>query len=191
MNQKKVIVTVGRHGIYDEIYGIMPFSMLDAYFSAKRLKTFGKALILSSPLERAAVTAKIRREVLDCKLEIVDGLSQNNFFSIKPAEYKQRKQELYAEIFNLIRKDDYEHVHILTHMPVMDILHLPMCNECEYIVIEAPDWNAMKELLAMDKIPFQRGLSGRQDALDFLNRNDDFRDFNYSEFLTFMKKRDK
>lgn len=190
MNQQKVYLSVGRHGISDMVYGIMNISMLDAYFSAKKLKVFGKCLILCSPLERAVVTAKIRREVLNCELIILEELSQNNFCYLKPSEELLRTEELKEKIFQTIREGEYEHIHIITHMPVMDVLHLPVCDECEYVVIEAASWGIMQELLNYNKIPYHKGKSSRPDTLNFLKTCDEISDCTYSRFLSLIKKYD-
>lgn len=182
----EVIMTVGRHGLVDINFGIAAFSMADAYFSAQKLKTYGRTLILTSPLERAVITAKIRCEVMGCELVILDELSQNNFFGLKPREQAGNLKALYEKVFRLAERGNYNHVHLITHMPVMDALNLPVCNDCEYIEIKASNWLDLQKIMLQKPIPCKRGASGRPQVLAFLEKNGEIPECYYSDFLEYM-----
>ena len=72
-----VTITLGRHGIMDENAGITPLSMLAAYFSGKDLLQYGPALVLSSSVKRAEITAQIRNLVLRAPLLFLPELHDN------------------------------------------------------------------------------------------------------------------
>ncbi len=150
-----VTITLGRHGIMDENAGITPLSMLAAYFSGKDLLQYGPALVLSSSVKRAEITAQIRNLVLRAPLLFLPELHDNpDLDCMSSAQLKDFVEKLYGQIVFHGRERKVQHVHVITHLPILLELTGDFCSECGYYVIRAENWDKMQDkLLKRNFIP--------------------------------------
>lgn len=164
MSQK--ILTIGRHGIKDPFFGIMPQSMIHAYFSAKAFIPEGKTLVLHSPIERAQVTAKIRAHSWNAPCKIMPELHE----SYLEKDYFGHLMLLYQNCYEAVTENDeckYNHLHLMTHLPIIEELCFPSCKEGEFFKLAAGSWNELFEMLKKMKFASEKISFPYQTAVDF------------------------
>lgn len=163
----KKVLTIGRHGIKDHFFGIMPQSMVQVYFSTKTFIPKGKSLVLSSPIERALVTAKIRAHGWKAPCKIMPELHE----SYLENDYCGHLMLLYQNCYEAVAESEceYDHLHMMTHLPIIDELGFPSCAEGNLFKLSADSWEEMFETLKKMKFDSEKLSFSNQEAVDFYN----------------------
>lgn len=169
---EKKVLSIGRHGIKDNTFGISPESMVQVYLSAKTFNTEGKTLILSSPIERALTTAKIRAKVWNAPLIIKEELHE----AYLSKDFMNRLSLLCENCFEAAKEGDYDHLHMVTHLPITDDLNFPSCNPASFFVLEDKNWEALqKRWRSLAPHPMEYFYSSLEEAATFFTVHQEVR----------------
>ena len=183
-------LTIGRHALPDIFFGISPESMVQVYLSAKSFAPNGKSLVLSSPIKRALITAQIRAHVWNAPLIVMDELHE----SYLHRDSVSRVPLLCEKCLSAADNADYSHLHIVTHLPVLDYLHFPSCEMANFFVLKHTCWDKLKENLIALKpcvsdsinIPVGNSLSYFDKSEQLSNLFKDSKSFSLDAFCKIM-----
>ena len=118
---KQKILTIGRHGAYDftSSMPLLDYSMVEAFYRGKQLKSLSEGVnkVYSSPIIRAKVTA--------CLNAIGAGGDENQIVltnKLTESASESTLRILWEELKNQCESSDLNHLHLVTHLPVIDTL---------------------------------------------------------------------
>lgn len=156
---KQKILTIGRHGAYDftSSMPLLDYSMVEAFYRGKQLKSLSEGVnkVYSSPIIRAKVTA--------CLNVIGAGGDENQIVltnKLTESASESTLRILWEELKNQCESSDLNHLHLVTHLPVIDTLsylffkfsYFVSPGEC--LVLESDSWeNIFTGKVQVSKLP--------------------------------------